>query len=60
MPKGRRRLDQAWQKQVRQCRAFIKKLEVTPTMHGQKWKDSMLKHYRGKLKELLADRPKPL
>ncbi len=59
MAKSRRRLDIAWQKQVRKCRQFIKNLEETPTMHGQKWKDSMLKHYRGKLKELLADRPKP-
>ncbi len=60
MTKAKTRYDRAWQHQVRQCRAFIKKLEKTPTMHGQKWKDSMLRHYRQKLKELLAQRDKPL
>ena len=60
MPKASTRYDREWQKQVRACRNFIKKLEKTPTMHGQKWKDSMLLHYRGKLKELLAQRRKPL
>lgn len=59
MTKASNRLDREWQKQVRICRAFIKKLEKLPTMHGKKWKDSMLRHYRGKLKDLLADRPKP-
>jgi hypothetical protein len=60
MTKASVRYDRAWQYQVKQCRAFIKKLENTPTMHGQKWKDSMLRHYRGKLEELLAQRRKPL
>ncbi len=60
MSKASIRYDQEWQHQVRACRAFIRKLEKTPTMHGQKWKDSMLLHYRRKLKELLARRRKPL
>jgi len=50
----------AWQRQVGACRKFIRQLENLPSMHGQKWKDSMLRHYRAKLKELLAQREKPL
>ncbi len=60
MTRAKTKYDQAWQAQVRALQAFIKKLENTPTMHGQKWKDSMLAHYRGKLKDLLAERRKPL
>lgn len=60
MTKAERQYDLAWQRQVRACRKFIKQLEKTPTMHGQKWKDSMLLHYRKKLKELLSQRRKPL
>ncbi len=60
MTKASKRYDQSWQEQVRKCRGFIKKLEKTPTMHGQKWKDAMLLHYKTKLKELLAQRRKPL
>ena len=60
MTKASTRYDRAWQHQVKVCRRFIKDLEKTPTMHGQKWKDSMLRHYRAKLKELLAQREKPL
>lgn len=60
MTKASTQYDVAWQHQVKQCRKFIKNLEKTPTMHGQKWKDSMLRHYRKKLKELLSQRRKPL
>ncbi len=58
--KASTKYDQSWQQQVRWLRGFIKKLEKTPTAHGKKWKDSMLSHYRKKLKELLAQRRKPL
>ena len=60
MTKASTRYDRAWQKEVRWCRKFIKKLEKTPTAHGKKWKASMLLHYRNKLKELLEQRRKPL
>lgn len=60
MTKASTKYDQSWQDQVRRLRGFIKKLDKTPTMHGQKWKDSMLSHYRKKLKELLGERRKPL
>ena len=54
MTKSSTQYDTALKDQVGRCRRFIKKLEKTPTMHGQKWKDSMLRHYRGKLKDLLS------
>ena len=60
MTKRSIRYDVAWQRQVQWLRKFIKDLENTPTAHGQKWKDAMLRHYRGRLKELLKERPKPL
>jgi hypothetical protein len=60
MTKASTRYDRAWQQQVKALRKFIRELEKTPTMHGQKWKDAMLAHYRGKLKDMLAQRPKPL
>ncbi len=60
MRKASTQYDRELQRQERLCRGFIKKLENTPTMHGQKWKDSMLLHYRGKLRELLKQRRKPL
>lgn len=60
MTKASTQYDVAWQHQVSVCRKFIKKLERTPTLHGQKWKESMLRHYRGKLEELLSQRRKPL
>lgn len=60
MTKASTRYDVAWQRQVQWLRKFIKDLEKTPTAHGQKWKDAMLRHYRKKLKELLATRRKPL
>ena len=56
MTKASRKFDLALEDQVGRCRRFIKKLEKTPTMHGQKWKDSMLRHYRTKLKDLLSQR----
>ena len=60
MTRSSTQYDVAWQREVQWCRKFIKKLEKTPTAHGRKWKDSMLLHYRKKLKELLAQRRKPL
>ncbi len=60
MRKASKRYDVAWRRQVSACRKFIRQLENLPSMHGQKWKDSMLRHYRGKLKELLAQKDKPL
>lgn len=60
MTKASTQYDVAWQRQVQSVRKFIKNLEKTPTMHGQKWKDSMLRHYRKRLKELLSQRRKPL
>ena len=60
MTKVSTQYDVAWQRQVKSVRKFIKNLEKTPTMHGQKWKDSMLRHYRRRLKELLKERRKPL
>jgi len=60
MTKASTRYDVVWQREVKMCRKFIKNLEATGTIHGQKWKDAMLLHYRKKLKELLSQRRKPL
>ena len=60
MTKATSKYDATWQVQVLKLRRFIKKLERMPSMHGPKWKESMLLHYRGKLKELLAQRRKLL
>ena len=60
MTKASSQYDQSWQQEVRWLRGFIKKLEKTPTAHGKKWKDAMLLHYRGKLRELLRERRKSL
>lgn len=59
MTKASRKYDLAFQHQVKVCRKFIRTLEGTPTMHGKKWKDSMLRHYRRKLKELLNQKDHP-
>lgn len=47
-----------WRRQMAVCQDFLDRLKVTPTMHGQKWKDKMMAHYSHRLADLKKARPK--
>jgi len=44
-------------KQLEHLNGLIDKFNNTPSMHGQKWIDSQVKYYTGKLNELKENKP---
>ena len=50
-------LAEKWQQQYDKLTRWIAELEALPSMHGTKWKERMLAHYRARLRDLESQRP---
>lgn len=49
---------ESWRKAVKQCNDNIARFKAIHSMHGEKWRKSMIDYWQGRRDELMANKPK--